>query len=418
MAAERRGDDAEDRARIPLSRRAFVAGLSAAGAGLALPGGAAAGTVRPQPGSVHGFDPWVDVDAEALVRNADAVGELAGGRPVHAVVKNDGYGHGVVEAGRALVRSEAVVGLTVVKVDEALALREAGVEEPVLHMGYAQGEAGRALVEAGVDLSAYQIDDPERLSRLASESGREVGVHVYLDTGMSRMGMPVEDALPWLERLAAAEGVRIRGTYAGLTEDDDVDPVQIRRLREFGERARESGLPTGALHTASSHSLFHRMPEAGFDRVRPGLALYGAYPAGADRDLADLTPAFRLRARVVRTERLEAGEGVSYGHAYVADEPTWIATIPAGHVDGYPRSAVDGCRALVGGRPYPVIGAVSASHTIVEVGPEERVEVGDDAILVGPDHPAVHPNAVAEAADVSVYDILMHLGAALPRRVI
>lgn len=362
-------------------------------------------------------DPRVEVDASALRANVRAASGLAGGRPVWAVVKNGAYGHGLAEAGRALAEALGVTGLAVVKAAEALALRAAGVEAPVLHMGYAAGEAARELVERGVHLSAFQEDDPERLGRLAREAGRPVAVHVYLDTGMSRMGIPAAAAGPWLGRLAAADGVEIRGSYTTLVEMEDHDPVQLRRFRAYAGDARRRGVDPGALHVASTHPLFHLMPEAGFDRVRPGLALYGAYPAGAERERAELTPALRLSARVVRTERLAPGDGVSYGRGYVADREVWVATLPVGHADGYPRSAVEGCRVLIGGRTYPVIGAVSASHTVVEVGSEERVRVGDRAVLVGPDHPDVHPNAVAEAAGISVYDVLMHLGADLPRRV-
>lgn len=416
---------------MTLDRRRFLAGLAAL-PGLDALSGLAAGTGTSESGNEEGdrslrprarvrdreaVDPWVEVDAGALRGNARAVSRLAGGRPVWAVVKNGGYGHGVVEAGRVLARAAEVEGLAVVKAEEAVRLREAGVEAPVLHMGYAPGETAGALVESGVHLSAFQPDDPERLEELARVSGRAVPVHAYLDTGMSRMGIPAGEAGPWLQRLAGAEGVEIRGSYTALTEIDDFDPRQLRRLREYAEDARRRGVDPGDLHAASTHPLFHRMPEAGLDLVRPGLALYGAYPAGADREAADLTPALRLAARVVRTERLAPGDGVSYGRSYVADEETWVATIPAGHADGYPREAVEGCRVLIGGRTYPVVGAVSASHAIVEVGAEERVEVGDTAVLVGPDHPDVHPNAVAEAAGVSVYDVLMHLGEGLPRRV-
>lgn len=405
---------------MPVTRRGFLAGLSGFVGAMGWRSRARAGDARPRErAGGPEFDPWIEVDREALVHNAGAARDLAGGRPVLGVVKNNGYGHGVVECGRVLAGAPGVTGLAVVKVDEALALREAGVEGPILHMGHASDEAARALTEAGVQLSAFQDRDPERLRRLAGRLGRPVPVHVYLDTGMARMGVPVGRALPWARRLVreAGDAVRVRGTYAGFTEVERVDSRQLERFQDFVAGAREAGLETGPLHHASSHGLFYRMPDAALDMVRPGLVLYGAYPAGADRGRAHLRPALSLRARVVRTQRLEPGQGVSYGHDYVADRPTWIATIPAGHVDGVPRSAVDGGRVLVGQRTYPIIGAVSASHTIVEVGAEERVRVGDRATLVGPDHPDVHPNAVAEAADVSVYDVLMHLGAGLPRRV-
>lgn len=412
---------------MTLDRRHFLTALAALpglgavgdlvrGAGIADEEEPAGSAVRVR--DRYRVDPWVEVDAGTLRSNARAVGELAGGRPVWAVIKNGGYGHGLVEAGRALEEAPPVEGLCVVKADEAVRLREAGVDAPILHMGYAPGEAARELARRDVHLSAFRPDDPERLQRLAADLGRPVPVHVYLDTGMSRMGIPASGAGPWLERLAGAEGVEIRGSYTALTEIDDFDPLQLRRLREYAEDARRRGVDPGSLHAASTHPLFHRMPGAGFDLVRPGLACYGAYPAAADRGEADLRPALRLRARVVRTERLEPGDGVSYGRNFVADRETRVATLPVGHADGYPRDAVDGCRVLIGDRTYPVVGAVSASHAVVDVGAEERVRVGDAATLVGPDHPDVHPNAVAEAAGVSVYDVLMHLGDGLPRRVV
>jgi alanine racemase len=120
----------------------------------------------------------------------------------------------------------------------------------------------------------------------------------------------------------------------------------------------------------------------------------------------------------VRVEQLRPGDSVSYGRNYVAERPTWIATLPVGHADGYPRSAVNGCRIVINGAAYPVIGAVSASHTIVELGAEQTVNVGDEATLVGPDRPEIHPNTVAGQAGVSVYDILMHLSAGLPKSVV
>ncbi len=122
--------------------------------------------------------------------------------------------------------------------------------------------------------------------------------------------------------------------------------------------------------------------------------------------------------KVVRVERLRAGDSVSYGRNYVAREPTWVATLPIGHSDGYPHRAVDGAHVLVGGRTYPVIGAVSASHCIVEVGSEESVRVGDVATLLGPDAPEIDPNEISMATGVSVYDVFMHLNPSLPRIVV
>jgi alanine racemase len=123
----------------------------------------------------------------------------------------------------------------------------------------------------------------------------------------------------------------------------------------------------------------------------------------------------RLKARVVRVEQLRAGDSVSYGRNYIAKKSTWIATIPAGHTDGMPREAVNGAHVVVNGSAYPVIGAVSASHTIIEVGSERKINIGDVATLLGPDHATIHPNQLADSTGTSVYDALMHLNPTLPK---
>jgi len=368
-------------------------------------------------GAAQGSDPWIEILPAAIGHNVREVARLAGGRPILAVVKNNAYGLGLETVGPLLDRYSQIAGLAVVKAEQALRLRTAGVEKPILLMGLFSEVEGEELVRHGIELAPYSDAAEQTLARLVRRLDRPVPVHLYLDTGMSRLGMPFRRAAAWAERVASLEGVHVKSTFSALTEEDDFDPEQLRRFLGVARDAGRRGVDMGLLHLASSHGLFFR-PEAQLDMVRPGLALYGAYPAGArDTGAADLRPAFRLKARVVRVERIEPGDSVSYGREYVAEEPTWIATLPVGHADGYPRAAVQGCEVLIGERAYPVIGAVSASHTIVALGTQQTVRVGDIATLVGPDSEAVHPNTVAGRAGVSVYDVLMHLGAQLLKQV-
>jgi alanine racemase len=344
------------------------------------------------------------------------VARLAGGRPILAVVKTNAYGLGLREVGPILAARAEVAGLAVVKPDEALALRETGVTKPILLMGPFDETTGLELARREVRLAPFTDEAPALLTRIARRLGRAVPVHLYLDTGMSRMGMPFRRAAEWIVDLAARREVAIEGVFTELAETEDFDGLQLDRFLTLIRAARERGVRPGRLHAASTHGLFLR-PDAVLDMVRPGLALYGAYPAEVrDRTVADLRPALRLMARVVRVERIEAGDGVSYGRGYVAQRPTWIATLPVGHADGYPRGAVRGCEVLIGGRLYRAIGAVSAGHTIVELGDEPTVAIGDEATLVGAEPPAIRPNAVAVRAGVSVYDVLMHLSEGLPKR--
>lgn len=426
---------------MTLSRRAFLA--AAAAAGLARPGTGVArpgagrpasppGSRDPKPGPRRRasagrggqippdrFDPWVEVSAQNLRHNVAQVHRLAGGRPILAVVKNNAYGLDLLTAARLLEPLDPILGFAVVKTEAAVALKEAGVAKPVLHMGLASEADGIAMARLGVRPSLYTEAAVERAAAMAEAVGGPVPAHAYLDTGMGRMGMPYYRALPWLEALAEAGTVALEGTYMAFTEDPDFDPEQLSRFLDVAARARERGIEPGALHAASSSGVFE-LPDAHLDLVRPGIALWGGYPndPGAQRPKAELRCAFRLRARVVRVERLRPGDSVSYGRNYVAEAPTWIATIPAGHTDGMPRVAIHGGRVLIRNQTYPVIGAVSASHCIVELGRNSPVSVGDLATLLGPDHPDVVPDTVAERTGASVYDLFMHLNPTLPRVVV
>jgi alanine racemase len=246
-----------------------------------------------------------------------------------------------------------------------------------------------------------------------------VDIHFYLDTGMGRMGVPYREALSLMVDVGMRPEVSVKGTFTALTEDREFDPVQLERFLDVTRRAKAEGIDLGHLHAAASNGVFH-FPESHLDLVRPGIALFGAYPSepAEEREMATLESAVRFCCRVVRVARLEPGESVGYGRAWTAEEPTWIATLPVGHADGYPRSAVNGAEVLIRNRLYPVIGAVSASHTIVRLGDTPSVELGDTATLMGPDHPAIEPNALAEKLGVSVYDLLMHLNPSLPRTVV
>lgn len=414
---------------MSLSRREFLT-TSASLAAIPIPrtGSRVVGSARPgrtgeeprpeRHSRSHGFDPWIEVLPEAISHNVSEVARLAGSRPILAVVKNNAYGLGVETVGPILADHSQIIGLAVVKADQALRLRAAGVRKPIVLMGLFSEPEGEELVTHGIELAPYSDTAEEVLVRIARRLERSVPVHLYLDTGMSRLGMPYRRAASWARRIAALAVVRVRTTFSTLTEEDDFDAEQVRRFLEVAREAHCQGAELGMLHLASSHGLFFR-PAAHLDMVRPGLALYGAYPAGAkENGSADLVAAFRLKARVVRVERLERGDSVSYGREYIADEPTWVATLPIGHADGYPRQAVRGCEVLLGGRAYPVIGAVSASHTMVELGSEQTARVGDVATLLGPDSRQVHPNTVATRAGISVYDVLMHLSAQLRKQVV
>ena len=413
---------------MTIDRRAFLTGLAGASVlplaacgteAMESAGGEA--TASPPRSFEDRYDPWIVVSRSAIAHNVGVVSGLADGRPIYAVIKNNGYGLGLVEAASLLAEHEAIVGLAVVKPDDAITLRDAGIERRVLLMGMAPDDGVAELVASGIELSLYLDDDATRLPERARAATSTAGIaaHVYVDTGMSRMGIPHHRAMPWLRGIAEVGSFSIVGAYTAFAEEAEFDREQLRRLTGLVAEAEGEGIALGELHAASSNGVYH-LPEAHLDMVRPGMSLFGGYPSRPEeeRTIAELQPAVSLQARVVRVEQLRAGDSVSYGRSYVTDRPTWIATLPAGHVDGYPRRAVDGARIQIGNETYPVIGAVSASHIIVEVGDEPSVQVGDVATLMGDGAPSVNPNEVSAASGASIYDLFMHLNPSLPRRIV
>jgi alanine racemase len=415
---------ADDTGAPAMSRRSFMAAATAAALGT--PGIAPSGPSGEERGTmlaprVHStsFDPWLEIDRAALTHNVRAITRLTSGRPVLAVVKNNAYGLGLETAGPILDSLAEVSHLAVVRADEALALRKAGVRKPILLMGPATEDEMLELTPLDVIQSPYRDVAPSLLARVAQRTGRRVRVHLYLDTGMHRMGLSVGQALPWADALSRSGGVRIEGAFTELTEDAEFDRQQATRLRELkNSAATERGITIPLLHAASSDAIMHQTTETFLDVVRPGLALYGGYVSERAMQRGELRPAYRLKARVIRVDHLAAGEGVSYHRRYVAERPMWTATLGVGHVDGYPSGATKGCDVLAGDRLFSVIGTVSASHTIIALGDERRLDVGDEVTLVGPDHPAIHPNEVAKHAGWSEYNMFMHLSPKLAKRVV
>jgi alanine racemase len=365
------------------------------------------------------FDPWVEVYPGALRYNAGVISRLSGGRPILAVIKNNAYGLGLETVAQILEPMDQVVGFAVVKTEAALALRAAGIQKPVLHMGLFDSAGGEDLVREGVSLSLYTDDAPARVAEAVGSAALDARAHLYIDTGMSRMGMPYHRALPWIRNIARVPRLTIDGMFMGFTEEDDFDREQLRRFRKLGSEATREHLPTGPLHAASSAAVFN-FPDAHLQMVRPGIALYGAYPsnAGVERQIAELHPAFSLKARVVRVEQLRAGDSVSYGRNYIAERPIWVATLPVGHTDGISRRAVNGAVVQINGQQFPAVGAVSASHTMVAMGDEPGARIGDVATFLGPGAPEIHPNDHSSVIGASVYDTLMHLNPGLPRIVV
>jgi alanine racemase len=257
----------------------------------------------------------------------------------------------------------------------------------------------------------------DRIDRLAAERRRPVPIQICVDTGLGREGVPHRSAAALIQDLLARRGVEIAGVMTVMSEDPELDREQITRLENLVDPLRAAGAKLGPRHAASSFGLFG---DAGafLDQVRPGMALWGVYSELRFRDtgLMDLRPVGALRARVSYVKQLAAGESAGYERAFLAKEPTWVATVPMGHVDGVPRIAAKGAGMRINDRLSPIV-AVSASHTIVALGSQPTCRAGDVATLFDW-NPGSRPEELAAACGASVYDLMMHLDPTLPRRLV
>jgi alanine racemase len=381
-----------------------------------LPGTSPARTAAP--GDTGGYDPWLEIDGEAFRHNAREVARLGGGRPIMAVVKNNAYGLGDTVVGPLLSSCPEVGAIACVRPVEALAHRGAGVKKPILVMAEIGEDEAVELAAHDVTMTCWLDDSGARMERVARRAGKPVGVHLFIDTGMNREGMPHGRALPWIADLAGRKAVRIDGTYHMFVHQLEFDRIQHERFVALTRESADRGLKLGTLHAAPSFELFH-LPEAHHDMVRVGNALFGNYPGPDVRDRASLKPVVSLKARVTRVEQIQPGDSAGFRRGFMPDRATWIALLPVGHTDGYPITAAGTCQVLIGGRLYPVAaGAVASAHTIVDLGPEKTVNVGDTATLVGGEDPAIDPVTVGTNAKVGFLGLISKFQPRLPRRLV
>jgi len=363
------------------------------------------------------FDPWVEVNRTNLQHNVAEISRRVDSRPILAVIKNNGYGLGVVNAAQLLEAAPAIAGFAVVKLHEAMSLRDAGIRKPVLLMGPFDERNLADLIARDIMPMVY-TPIGVALDRIATARQKPAPLHICIDTGIGRVGVPFRQAAPLVRDLAARTSVQIAGVMMTFTEDPEFDVEQLSRFKTLCESLERAGIRLGRKHAASSFALFQR-PDAFLDMVRPGMAVYGVYsePEFRRAGTLDLRPALSLKARVAYVKQLPKGDSAGYNRAYMAKEDVWVATLPVGHTDGLPREAAPRVRVRINGALYPIVATVSASHCIVEIGSEPRVKIGDEVAIFDWQEGS-RPEDVNEACKASVYDLTMHLNPLLPRRIV
>lgn len=328
------------------------------------------------------------VDLDAIAHNVRVLAEHAGAAQVMAVVKADGYGHGAAQVARAALAAGAAE-LGVARIDEALALRTAGIDAPVLAWLHGPGTDFAPALAADVQIAVSSVRQLGELLDAVGRTGRTATVTVKADTGMNRNGVGAADyptLLTELRRAVADDAIRVRGLMSHLACADEVDSpvndVQQQRFSDLLALARAQGLEFEVAHLANSPATMTR-PDLAYDMVRPGIAVYGQSPIPQRGDMG-LIPAMTLKSIVVLVRSIKAGEGVSYGHTWHAPCDTTVALVPLGYADGVFRPLSGRFDVLINGRRRRSVGRVCMDQFIVDLGPGPvDVAEGDEVVLFG-----------------------------------
>lgn len=394
-----------------MSSSLVAEGEAQPGAGRALAG---------DPGPVPPLRPThAVIDLDVVAHNTRELRKLAGGAELMTVVKADAYGHGICETA-AVCLEHGATRLGVAILDEALRLRSAGCEAPVLVLGPLFAHQAASAVLRRVTATVSRPEEAEVLAGAARELGRKALAHVKVDTGMSRLGIfPDAAGAAAVERILSLPGLELEGIFTHFAAADEADKshaeAQFDRFMSFLDLLRGRGIEFRLRHAANSAALLD-MPQTYLDMVRPGILTVGVWPSDEVGRNADIRPAMTLRTAVGFIREVPAGSAVSYGCTYVTRSPAVLATLPLGYHDGYRRRLSNKAEVLVRGRRAPVRGRICMDQTIIDVGGIPGVSHGDEVIALGRQgDEEVTAEELARIVGTIGYEIVTTIGQRVPR---
>ena len=366
---------------------------------------------------------WIEVDRGNLLHNVSELQRICGGKcALMPAVKANAYGHGDVIVSRIL-QEAGIQDYCVASVDEGIRLRRAGISGQILILGYTHPDAFPELKDYRLTQTAVDLDYAGKIS---AYYGNSIAVHVGVDTGMHRLGIPY-DRTDLVEKVWALPGIRVTGVFShlcvsdGLTEAEDrYTREQIKRFDHVTEYLRAKGIAGFQTHIQVSYGILN-YPEYSYNLARPGIALYGCLSSAADRVRAEvsLKPVLSLKARVACVKDLPAGEAAGYGLTYTAETVRRTAIVTAGYADGIPRSLSNRGQAIVRGRKVPVIGRICMDQLTLDVTGVPDIQRGDEAIFIGRSGDCeIRAEDMAEDAGTITNEILSRMGARVQRIVI
>ncbi len=355
--------------------------------------------------------------------NMDSMHALVGNRSrFFAVIKADGYGHGAVQLAKLLEKKEYVYGYAVATVEEAVELRQNGMEKPILVLGYTFPDCYEEMVSYDIIPTVFREDSIKLLSEAAKRVGKICKVHVKVDTGMGRIGIrPDEQGVELVAQVLKAKGLELDGMFTHFARADEADKSfagkQLSLFQDFVNRVESQlGIQIPHKHCANSASIME-LPDAYLELVRAGISMYGLWPSEEmRRDTLELKPAMSLYSHVVYVKEVEPGTAISYGGTFVSDRPMRVATIPVGYGDGYPRGLSNKGCVLIRGKRAPILGRVCMDQFMVDVTRIPEASMDDRVTLIGVDgEERITMEELGALSGRFNYELACDLGKRIPR---
>ncbi len=364
-----------------------------------------------------------EIDLSALRHNFRQVqGTIPAGCGILAVVKADAYGHGFMDVAREL-DALGVTAFGVAFLAEGIQLRKSGIDRPVLILGGIYPGQEKKCIGFNLSTAVFSLEQARLLNYVAGKLYRKAKVHIKIDTGMGRLGIPHAEAAPFFQKLQGMKNLELEGIISHFASADELDEegrqYTDRQAGYFAaavEAARGAGFVPRYVHIANSAAVFDRdLPFCNL--VRPGIVLYGAPPSADFEGKLDLRPVMRLKSKVAMLKWVEPGTTISYARRYAAAGKILVASVPVGYADGYCRALTNRGEALVRGSRAPVIGTVCMDWIMLDVTDVPGVALGDDVILLGCDRDGhcIRAEELAEKAGTIPYEIFCGITKRVPR---
>lgn len=360
---------------------------------------------------------WVEIDLDAIAHNIEEIKKLIKNkRKIMGVVKADAYGHGAVEVAKTLLM-HGVEYLAVAMVDEALVLRKAGVDCPILVLGYTPEQQVNKLIKWDITQTIYSENMVDFIHKVAVLQNKIVKVHIKVDTGMGRIGFKSKDEiLKILRKIGNLPKLEVQGIFTHFATADEEDKSfaqnQLKTFRDICNFLEKENIHIPIKHIANSAAIID-MEDTYFNMVRPGIILYGLYPSEeVFKEKISLKPSMTFKTKIVHIKKIDKDTSIGYGRKYIAPEERRIATLPVGYADGYSRMLSGKAEVLAQGKKVPVVGNICMDQCMIDITNHPKVQMGDEVTLFGQ---GMTVEEVAQKLGTINYEVLCMVNKRVPR---